>query len=33
VHHITPLKQGGARLDPSNLMSLCNSCHNRVHGR
>ena len=28
VDHITPIKQGGARFDRSNLQSLCVSCHN-----
>ena len=28
VDHIVPLRQGGARLDPSNLQSLCTTCHN-----
>ena len=27
VDHITPIKQGGARLDMNNLQSLCRSCH------
>jgi len=27
VDHITPLNDGGARLDRSNLQPLCDSCH------
>ena len=27
VDHIKPISQGGARLDPDNLRSLCKSCH------
>ena len=30
VHHIVPLSRGGTH-DSSNLMSLCRSCHNKVH--
>ncbi|MCM1439353.1 MAG: HNH endonuclease [Roseburia sp.] len=30
VHHIKPLSQGGTH-DESNLMSLCRSCHNKIH--
>lgn len=30
VHHIIPLKQGGEKLDFSNLQSLCKSCHKRI---
>lgn len=29
VDHITPLTAGGARLDPANLQTLCQPCHNR----
>jgi 5-methylcytosine-specific restriction protein A len=29
VDHIVPLRQGGARLDPENLQSLCPMHHNR----
>jgi len=32
VDHITPTEQGGALLDPENLMILCPSCHNRKSG-
>lgn len=28
IDHITPLDAGGERLDPSNLQTLCRSCHN-----
>ncbi|HOF38720.1 MAG TPA: HNH endonuclease signature motif containing protein [Candidatus Hydrogenedentes bacterium] len=31
VHHIVPISEGGARLDPRNLASLCRDCHNEVH--
>lgn len=30
VHHIIPLSEGGTN-DESNLMSLCRSCHQKVH--
>lgn len=30
VHHIVPVSRGGTHED-SNLMSLCRSCHNRIH--
>lgn len=30
VHHILPISQGGTH-DKSNLMSLCKSCHNKIH--
>lgn len=30
VHHILPLERGGTN-DFSNLMSLCKSCHNKIH--
>ena len=29
VDHIVPLRNGGARLDPANLQSLCASHHSR----
>jgi 5-methylcytosine-specific restriction protein A len=32
VHHRTPLKEGGARRDPENLMALCRPCHSTIHG-
>jgi 5-methylcytosine-specific restriction endonuclease McrA len=31
VHHIKPLKEGGARLDFNNLQTLCRSCHKAIH--
>ncbi len=32
VHHITELKEDwNLRLNPNNLICLCNSCHNKVH--
>lgn len=30
VHHILPVSQGG-RHTQDNLMSLCKSCHNKIH--
>ena len=30
VHHIIPLAEGGTH-DESNLMSLCRSCHEKIH--
>ena len=30
VHHILPISQGGTH-DRSNLMSLCQSCHTKIH--
>ena len=30
IHHIVPLAEGGARLDPENCMALCKSCHSTV---
>lgn len=33
VHHIIPISEGGKRLDPANLTSLCRECHERLHGR
>lgn len=30
VHHIKPLSQGGTHAE-SNLMSLCQSCHMKIH--
>lgn len=30
VHHILPVKRGGSN-DESNLMSLCHSCHEKIH--
>ncbi|EJU25208.1 HNH endonuclease domain protein [Selenomonas sp. CM52] len=32
VHHIKPLGSGGTH-DESNLMSLCVSCHEKIHQR
>lgn len=31
VHHRVPIREGGARLDLDNLVSLCRACHSRVH--
>ena len=30
VHHIIPVKEGGTHAK-ENLMSLCKSCHNKIH--
>ncbi len=30
VHHILPVSRGGTN-DTSNLMSVCKSCHNKLH--
>ena len=30
VHHILPIKKGGTH-SRDNLMSLCQSCHNKIH--
>lgn len=30
VHHILPVSRGGTN-DTENLMSLCRSCHNKIH--
>ena len=30
VHHILPVSQGGTH-ERENLMSLCRSCHNKIH--
>ena len=32
VHHVKPLADGGTH-DERNLMSLCVSCHERIHQR
>ena len=31
--HIMPIRDGGARLDLSNLQSLCRGCHNKKHNK
>ena len=31
VHHKKPISDGGTN-EESNLMSLCNSCHEKIHG-
>lgn len=33
VDHITPLTEGGARLDPRNAQALCRGCHERKKRR
>lgn len=33
VHHIVPIKDDwSSRLDPANCITLCQECHNKVHG-
>ena len=33
VHHVVALRDGGRRLDASNLRSLCKGCHSRRTAR
>lgn len=33
VHHKKPIADGGDRLNEDNLMSLCTTCHERIHGK
>ena len=33
VHHINPISQGGKALEYSNLMSLCETCHDKIHSK
>ena len=33
VDHITPINEGGNKLDVTNLQSLCHSHHNKKSGR
>jgi len=32
VHHVVPLAAGGHRYDPDNLLSVCSTCHDALHG-
>ena len=32
VHHVRAISAQGERLDPRNLMSLCQPCHEAIHG-
>lgn len=32
IHHIVPLSEGGTH-DEENLMSLCKSCHSKIHAK
>lgn len=31
VHHVTPLRDGGAAFDLANLVTLCRDCHIALH--
>jgi 5-methylcytosine-specific restriction protein A len=31
VHHKVPISEGGSRLDPKNLETLCGTCHKKHH--
>lgn len=31
VHHIRPIRAGGARLSLDNLETVCAACHNELH--
>ena len=31
VHHIKPLEEDGELLDMGNLMSVCRTCHGKLH--
>lgn len=33
VHHITDLRKGGSKLSIDNLVSVCFSCHEKIHKR
>lgn len=33
VDHIVPINEGGAKLSPTNLQTLCNECHNVKSGK
>lgn len=33
VHHKVPIQEGGELLDVNNLQSLCNRCHEDIHGK
>jgi 5-methylcytosine-specific restriction endonuclease McrA len=33
VHHDTPLRAGGKRFDPANMIPLCVSCHVTITAR
>lgn len=33
VDHITPVRVGGGRLDPTNVRALCWPCHNQITRR
>ena len=32
VHHVKPLSENGAALDPANLISICAEHHREAHG-
>ena len=31
VHHVKPIAEGGDVYDPNNLLSVCASCHRKIH--
>ena len=31
VHHVKPIRTGGARYDPGHLEPLCRRCHDEAH--
>ena len=33
LHHIVPISEGGRRYLPSNIVTLCRSCHAAKHPR
>lgn len=33
IHHEKPLNEGGDKYADDNLMSLCNDCHESIHGK
>ena len=33
AHHVIPLHEGGEYLDPSNIVTMCRTCHVRHHRR
>ena len=33
VHHKNPIENGGEKYDVKNLMSVCGSCHKKIHDK